>query len=160
MAREVAVHRQPEGRRGRIVESAHLDGVAGRDGAVCRAEIATVTVGEIARKDHRRIEMALKLAHFPAVKELAGFDFEAQPSIDPKQIRDPAASCWIANGENGLLLGPLASARRTRRSRSGGRRSLPDIRCSSRRRRRWSPDSPRCTASGAWTRSCWRCRSC
>jgi hypothetical protein len=31
-------------------------------------------------------------AHFPAVKELAGFDFEAQPSIDPKQIRDLAAS--------------------------------------------------------------------
>ena len=61
---------------------------------------------EIARKDHRRIEMALKLAHFPAVKELAGFDFEAQPSIDPKQIRDLAAARWIANGENVLLLGP------------------------------------------------------
>ncbi len=51
---------------------------------------------EIAREDHRRSEMALKLAHFPAVKELAGFDFEAQPSIDPKQIRDLAASRWIA----------------------------------------------------------------
>lgn len=61
---------------------------------------------EIARKDHRRIEMGLKLAHFPAVKELAGFDFEAQPSIDPKQIRDLAASRWIANGENVLLPGP------------------------------------------------------
>ncbi len=61
---------------------------------------------EIARKDHRRIEMALELAHFAAVKELAGFDFEAQPSIDPKQIRDLAASRWIANGENVLLLGP------------------------------------------------------
>jgi DNA replication protein DnaC len=35
---------------------------------------------DIARKDHRRTEMALKLAHFPAVKELAGFDFEARPS--------------------------------------------------------------------------------
>lgn len=61
---------------------------------------------EIARKDHRRIEMALKLAHFPAVKELAGFDFEARPSIDPKQIRDLAASRWIVNGESVLLLGP------------------------------------------------------
>jgi DNA replication protein DnaC len=65
---------------------------------------------EIARKDHRRIEMALKLAHFPAVKELTGFDFEAQPSIDPKQIRDLAASRWIANGENVLLLGPCEPA--------------------------------------------------
>jgi DNA replication protein DnaC len=61
---------------------------------------------EIARKDHRRIDMALKLAHFPAVKELAGFDYDAQPSLDPKQIRDLAASRWIANGENVLLLGP------------------------------------------------------
>jgi DNA replication protein DnaC len=43
---------------------------------------------EIARKDHRRIEMAPKLAHFPAGKEQAGFDFEAQPSIDTGQIRD------------------------------------------------------------------------
>ncbi|MDA9537369.1 hypothetical protein ACM41_14505 [Bradyrhizobium sp. CCBAU 21362] len=64
---------------------------------------------EIARKDHRRIEMALKLAHFPAVKELAGFDFAAQPSIDPKQIRDLAALRWIANGDNVLLLGPPES---------------------------------------------------
>jgi DNA replication protein DnaC len=61
---------------------------------------------EIARKDHRRIEMAQKLAHFPAVKDLADFDFEAQPSIDPRQIRDLAASRYIANGENVLLLGP------------------------------------------------------
>jgi transposase len=35
---EVAVHRQSEGRRQRIVDRAHLDGVAGRDGAVCRKE--------------------------------------------------------------------------------------------------------------------------
>jgi hypothetical protein len=42
-AREVAVHKQPEGRRLRIVDSAHLEGVAGRDGAVRRAEIAGST---------------------------------------------------------------------------------------------------------------------
>jgi DNA replication protein DnaC len=71
-----------------------------------RETLSLLCEREIARKDHRRIDMALKLAHFPAVKELAGFDFEAQPSIDPKQIRDLAASRWIANGENVLLLGP------------------------------------------------------
>jgi transposase len=38
-AREVAVHKQSEGRRQRIVDRAHLDGVAGRDGAVCRTEV-------------------------------------------------------------------------------------------------------------------------
>jgi DNA replication protein DnaC len=61
---------------------------------------------EIARKDQRRIEMALKLAHFPVIRDLEGFDFAAQPSIDAKQIRDLAAGRWIANGENVLLLGP------------------------------------------------------
>ena len=43
-AREVAVHKQSAGRRQRIIDAAHLDGVAGRDGAVCQAQIATPTV--------------------------------------------------------------------------------------------------------------------
>jgi hypothetical protein len=42
--REVAVHKESEGRRLRIVDAAHLDGVAGRNGAVCRPAIATATV--------------------------------------------------------------------------------------------------------------------
>ena len=42
--REVAVHKQSEGRRLRIIDSTHLDGVAGRNGAVCRSEIAAATV--------------------------------------------------------------------------------------------------------------------
>lgn len=37
--REVAVHRQAEGRRQRVVDHAHLDGVAGRDGPVRRQAI-------------------------------------------------------------------------------------------------------------------------
>lgn len=37
--RQVAVHRQAEGRRQRIVDRAHLDGVAGRDGPVRRQEV-------------------------------------------------------------------------------------------------------------------------
>ena len=82
---------------------------AARANLSARETLILLCEREIARKDHRRIEMALKLAHFPAVKELAGFDFEAQPSIDPKQIRDLAASRWIANGENVLLLGPPES---------------------------------------------------
>lgn len=79
---------------------------AGRANLSIREALTMLCEREIARKDHRRIDMALKLAHFPAVKDLASFDFEAQPSIDPKQIRDLAASRWIANGENVLLLGP------------------------------------------------------
>jgi DNA replication protein DnaC len=79
---------------------------AARANLSSRETLSMLCEREIARKDHRRIDMALKLAHFPNVKELSAFDFEAQPSIDPKQIRDLAASRWIANGENVLLLGP------------------------------------------------------
>src|SRR5436305_14388686 len=79
---------------------------ASRNDLSVRETLALVCEREIARKNQRRIEMALKLAHFPCVRELTSFDFAAQPSIDPKQIRDLAAGRWIANGENVLLLGP------------------------------------------------------
>ncbi|WP_370987193.1 IS21 family transposase [Bradyrhizobium sp. DN5] len=39
------------------------------------------------RRVERRIEMILKIARFPFVRDLSGFDFSAQPSLDPKQVR-------------------------------------------------------------------------
>jgi DNA replication protein DnaC len=86
-----------------------LDGLldeAGRQDLSLRETLVLVCEREIARKDERRIEMTLKLARFPFVRDLSGFDFSAQPSIDPKQMRELAAARWIANGENVLLLGP------------------------------------------------------
>ena len=50
--------------------------------------------------------MAFKIAHFPAGRELADFDFKAQPSVDKRQIRELATSRWVAHGDAGLLLGP------------------------------------------------------
>ncbi len=44
----------------------------------------------IARKDERRIAMGVGLARFPFVRDLDGFDFAAQPSIDKRQIREIA----------------------------------------------------------------------
>lgn len=61
---------------------------------------------EVARRDERRIQMATKIAKMPFVRTLDGFDFEAQTSIDPKQIRELAISRWIGNGDCLLLLGP------------------------------------------------------
>ena len=61
---------------------------------------------EIARRDERRIGMASKMAQFPFVRELDGFEFEAQPSLDPRQIRELAACRWVAHGDTALLLGP------------------------------------------------------
>jgi DNA replication protein DnaC len=50
--------------------------------------------------------MASKIPHFPALRDLDGFDFAAQPSLDPRQIRELAACRWVADGEALLLLGP------------------------------------------------------
>ena len=71
-----------------------------------REALAFLVEREVSRKDDRRIEMAFKIAHFPAVRELADFDFKAQPSIDERQVRELATSRWIAHGDAALLLGP------------------------------------------------------
>jgi DNA replication protein DnaC len=68
--------------------------------------VAYLCEREIARKDARRIDMALGLARFPMVRDLAGYDFAAQPGVDKQQIRELATGRFIANGEALLLLGP------------------------------------------------------
>jgi DNA replication protein DnaC len=79
---------------------------AGRQELSLRETLVLLCEREITRKDERRIEMTMKLARFPFVRDLSGFDFAAQPSLDPKQVRELASARWIANGENVLLLGP------------------------------------------------------
>lgn len=68
--------------------------------------VAFLCEREIARKDERRIEMALGLARFPMVRDLTGYDFAAQPAVDKQQVRELATGRFIANGEAVLLLGP------------------------------------------------------
>ena len=82
-----------------------LDEAAKRE-LTLREALGFLVEREVARKDERRIEMAGKIAHFPMVRELDGFDFAAQPSLDPRQIRELAACRWVAHGEALLLLGP------------------------------------------------------
>ena len=71
-----------------------------------REALAFLCEAEVARKDQQRIQMAMSIAHFPLVRTLEGFDFEAQPSLDPGQLRELATGRWIANGDVLLLLGP------------------------------------------------------
>jgi DNA replication protein DnaC len=82
-----------------------LDEAARRDLSL-REALAFLCEREVARKNERRIDMAGKIAHFPALRDLAGFDFAAQPSLDPRQIRELASCRWVAHGEALLLLGP------------------------------------------------------
>ena len=61
---------------------------------------------EVARRNKNRIEMGLKVAKFPYSRTLETFDFTAQPSVDPKQVRELATARWVANGDSVILLGP------------------------------------------------------
>ena len=79
---------------------------AGRRELTIREALTLFCEREIVRKDQRRIEMGFGLARFPFSRDLASFDFAAQPSVDRGQIRDLATGRFIANGEAVLLLGP------------------------------------------------------
>ena len=79
---------------------------AGRRELSIRDALTLFCEREIARRDQRRIDMSFGLARFPFVRDLAGFDFGAQPSIDKAQMREIATGRFIANGEAVLLLGP------------------------------------------------------
>jgi DNA replication protein DnaC len=69
---------------------------AGRRELTIREALSLFCEREIARKDERRIEMSMGLARFPFVRDLNGFDFAAQPSLDKKQIREIATGRFIA----------------------------------------------------------------
>lgn len=79
---------------------------AARSQMILREALAFLVTHEIARRDERRISMEGKIARFPFVRELDGFDFDAQPSLDQRQIRELATCRWIAHGDTVLFLGP------------------------------------------------------
>ena len=71
-----------------------------------RETVVFLCEAEVARKDERRVHMAQSLAKFPYLRTLDDFEFDAQPSLDPRQIRDLATCRWIANGDALLVQGP------------------------------------------------------
>lgn len=71
-----------------------------------REALVFLCEAEIERKDQRRITMGTSIAKFPFVRTLDGFDYDAQPSVDAKQVRELATCRWVANGDTLLLQGP------------------------------------------------------
>ena len=53
----------------------------------------------------RGIESRRKLARFPWVKTLEQFDFDFQPSLDRKQVRELAGMSFVERAHNVILLG-------------------------------------------------------
>ncbi len=79
---------------------------AGRRELSLREGLALLCEAEVAHREERRIQMGTSIAKFPFVRSLEGFDFEAQPSLDPKRVRDLAACRWVASGDTLLAQGP------------------------------------------------------
>ena len=57
-------------------------------------------------RHQRGVESRLKLARLPWVKTLDQFDFDFQPSIDRRQLRELAGLSFVERAENVVLLGP------------------------------------------------------
>ena len=87
-----------------------LDEAARRELSLAET-LALLCAAEVAHREERRIQMGLGImglgiAKFPYGRTLEGFDFAAQPSLDPKQVRALAACRWVANGDTLLVQGP------------------------------------------------------
>ncbi len=86
-----------------------LDGLldeAARKDLTLPETLVLLCEAEVAHREERRIQMGMGIAKFPYARTLEAFDFAAQPSLDPKQLRDLAACRWVANGDTLLIQGP------------------------------------------------------
>lgn len=52
------------------------------------------------------IEARLRLARFPWLKTLEQFDFDFQPSLDRRQVRELAGMSFVERAQNVIILGP------------------------------------------------------
>ena len=52
------------------------------------------------------IDLRLRMARFPWLKTVEQFDFECQPSLDRKVMRELAGLSFVERAENVVLLGP------------------------------------------------------
>ena len=86
-----------------------VDGVLGQldSGAVTAGEALERLLGaQIALRNNRRLEAAMRASRLPAVKTLAQFDFAFQPSIKREQIESLHELGFVDRSENVILLGP------------------------------------------------------
>lgn len=61
---------------------------------------------EVTGFKERRVEQRIRLARFPYLKTIDSFDFNFQPSVDKKRIKELLTLRFIGNGENVIILGP------------------------------------------------------
>jgi len=76
-------------------------------GAIAAAEAIERLLGaQIALRNNRRLQTAMRSSRLPAVKTLDQFDFAFQPSIKREQIESLHELGFLDRAENVILLGP------------------------------------------------------
>lgn len=96
-------------RLGLSVAGEHLDGAAQRaaaEGWSYTHFLGYLLEGELSERHRKRVELNLKFAKFPYLKNLAGFDFSAQPSVDRRIVEELATGRYLSDARNIVLLGP------------------------------------------------------
>ncbi|MDE2107075.1 MAG: ATP-binding protein, partial [Patescibacteria group bacterium] len=61
---------------------------------------------EVACKEQRRLDTALKMSGLPFIKTLDDFDYTFQPHLDRRQVNSLFDLTFLSKKENVLLLGP------------------------------------------------------
>ena len=82
-------------------------------------------------RHQRGIQARLKLARFPWIKTLDQFDFDFQPSIDRKLVRELSGLAFVERAHNLVLLGPPGVGKTHLAIALGSRRSRPVTPCCS-----------------------------
>ena len=82
--------------------------LAGVDGGTLPAGAALEQLlgAQIALRNNRRLQAAMRSSRLPAVKLLSDFDFSFQPSIKREQIESLHTLGFVERHENVILLGP------------------------------------------------------
>lgn len=86
-----------------------LDAIlAGLDGGALQAPAAIEALlgAQIALRNNRRLQAAMRSSRLPAVKTLADFDFSFQPSVKREQLESLHTLGFVERRENVILLGP------------------------------------------------------
>jgi DNA replication protein DnaC len=61
---------------------------------------------ELTTRQERSIIVRTKLAHFPSLKTLDSFDFDAQPTLDRRVVSELKTLAFVERAENVILCGP------------------------------------------------------
>jgi DNA replication protein DnaC len=68
--------------------------------------ISAVLGAQIALRNNRRLQAAMRSSRLPAVKTLSDFDFSFQPSLKREQIESLSTLGFVERKENVVFLGP------------------------------------------------------